>query len=90
MWLTGSRASTPLSMHTQSFEQQMLPFVKITPQVKPVTQVLSVGSLVFRKRPTQSLSAEHMALQSALVSATPVWSIGLIQIRLVHSSASEL
>jgi hypothetical protein len=70
--------------------QQIRPLMKATPQVNPLTQALSVGSLVFRKRPTQSLSVEHMAVQNGPVSATPVWSIGLIQIRLVHSSASML
>ena len=75
-------------MHRQSFMQQILPLTKATPHVKPLTQALSLGSLVFRLRPTQSLSVEHSAEQNGQVSATPVWSIGLMQIRLVHSSAS--
>ena len=78
----------------QSFLQQKVPVTEATPQTKPLLQRRSRALLVLRfSAPSQSLSLEHSAEQSDVVStlsALLTSRAGRRQIRVGHSRACGL
>src|SRR5687767_13649710 len=63
---------TRKSLHMQSFlQQKAVPVTRATPQTKPDLQRLSLVFLLLRvSAPSQSLSFEHSAVHSAVVSTS--------------------